>query len=214
VRHITAPTLKDVLARDHYQQGRAAFLAAQAAGAAVAVDRLKLDELDQDWKDISIVYDIGVNESTLTRLAAFIRSVNAKRPGPNRKSETGSPKYTHGSGWGAPCPLRWSAQNWLRSILAVASSKYFCGSHVLLRVSYVSISLTMAASSSIVSTGTDDFTKSLEVRALTLTRLPDSAEELEAIDGFEAGFEVDVEDESGADVREEEPAALDACMCR
>jgi len=79
--------LKDVLARDHYQDGRAAYLAALAAGE-VAVDRLKLDELDQDWKDISIVYDIGVNESTLTRLAAFIRSVNAKRPAANRKSET------------------------------------------------------------------------------------------------------------------------------
>jgi len=78
---------KELLARDHFQEGRAAFLTVQAGGL-VAVDRLRLDELDQDWQDISIVHDIGVNESTVSRLAAHIRAINAKRPAAHRKNET------------------------------------------------------------------------------------------------------------------------------
>ena len=55
VRHITSTTITDTLGRYHFQNGRAAFLAVQATGT-VAVDRLKLSELDDDWKDISMLY--------------------------------------------------------------------------------------------------------------------------------------------------------------
>ena len=86
-RHILRATITDELSRSHFQMGRAAFLAVRATGQ-VAVDRLRLDELDDDWKSISIIHDIGVNESTIQQLAQKIRAVNSERPAASQKDET------------------------------------------------------------------------------------------------------------------------------
>ena len=61
---------------------------ASAAGI-VNVDRIKLDE---HWRGISIIHDIGINENTSTRcnlyFGQFIRNMNSKRPAANQKTET------------------------------------------------------------------------------------------------------------------------------
>ena len=75
-KHITSKIITDEMSRSHFQRGRAAYLAVQATGR-VAVDRLRLDELDDDWKAISIIHDIGVNENTIALLAQKIRAVNS-----------------------------------------------------------------------------------------------------------------------------------------
>ena len=65
LRHITSQDIKDTLQRDHFQEGRQAFTTAQASGV-VAIDRLKLKDLNAEWETISIIHDIGVNEHTIT----------------------------------------------------------------------------------------------------------------------------------------------------
>jgi len=86
-RHITSQEIVDVLTRDHFQDGRAAFLTT-AGGGGVAVDRLRLDDMDSEWRAISIMHDIGVNENTIPLLCNRIRHVNAKRPQAQQKDET------------------------------------------------------------------------------------------------------------------------------
>ena len=78
-RHILAVDIVDVLSRDHFQNGHDAYNAAAATGV-VAVDRLKLDDMDDDWKAISIIHDTGVNENSISLLCTRIRFINAKRP--------------------------------------------------------------------------------------------------------------------------------------
>ena len=87
LRHITATDIKETLQRDHFQLGRDAFNTAQASGL-VPIDRLKLKQLNGEWDDTSILYDIGVNEHTISLLAAHIRAKNAKRPVANQHDET------------------------------------------------------------------------------------------------------------------------------
>ena len=86
-RHILATDIVDVLSRDHFQKGKDAYDSAVASGV-VAVDRLKLDEMDDDWKAISIIHDTGVNENSIPLLCTRIRFINAKRPRAEQKDES------------------------------------------------------------------------------------------------------------------------------
>ena len=86
-RHLIARDIVTILTKNHFQDGEAAFTTVRTMGA-VAVDRLKLKELDDDWEDISILHDIGVNENTITLLAQRVKLVNSKRPAANAKDET------------------------------------------------------------------------------------------------------------------------------
>ena len=64
-RHITNKDIIEDLQRNHFQNGRDAFLAVRASGT-VAVDLLQMRELDKEWDGISIVHDIGISENTVS----------------------------------------------------------------------------------------------------------------------------------------------------
>ena len=86
-KHITATTITNIMTRNHFQDGRGAFVFARQSGI-VPVDALRLEELDNDWKDINILNDVGVSENTITLLCQKIRDVNSIRPAAARKTET------------------------------------------------------------------------------------------------------------------------------
>ena len=86
-KHVTNKDITEDLQRNHFQDGRAAFLAIRASGQ-VAVDQLQLRELDKEWDGISILHDIGINENTIGLLVIRIKAVNSKRPANRRKNET------------------------------------------------------------------------------------------------------------------------------
>ena len=84
VRHITSQDIKDTLQRDHFQIGRDAYETARASGL-VAIDRLKLNDLNDVWRAISIVHDIGVNEHP-----AYDNSASSEDPRREREEARGS----------------------------------------------------------------------------------------------------------------------------
>ena len=86
VKNITRKDITDTLTRDHFQNGRNAYTAARGMGV-VAIDALRLKELDVDWDVISIIHHIGISESTITLLEQKIRAINSERPAPSRKTE-------------------------------------------------------------------------------------------------------------------------------
>ena len=51
VKHILAQGIVDVLRRDHFQEGRDTYVSASVRGRPiVSVDRIKLDDLDEEWR--------------------------------------------------------------------------------------------------------------------------------------------------------------------
>ena len=90
VRHLAGGTAGDHithLKQNHFQDGRAAWLYLEQM-CRTAPTLIQLRKLDQAWDNISLLHDIGVNESSVQQLTVRIGATNARRPAANRKTRS------------------------------------------------------------------------------------------------------------------------------
>ena len=84
-KHISDGDWQLELKNNHFQNGRAAYLAL-AAACATPVDALKLRQLNAEWHDVDLLADIGVNANTISSLLKRLKVLNSKRPIASRKT--------------------------------------------------------------------------------------------------------------------------------
>ena len=72
---------------NHWQDGPAAWAYLQGE-CAIAMDNLRLRELERQWMDLDILADIGVNENSILMTGKKLQMLNSKRPVANRRNQT------------------------------------------------------------------------------------------------------------------------------
>ena len=55
---------------------------------AIAMDLLRLRELERQWMDFDILHDVGVNENSILAAGKKLQMMNSKRPADNRRNQT------------------------------------------------------------------------------------------------------------------------------
>ena len=72
---------------NHWQDGPSTwnFLRNECA---IAMDLLRLRELERQWMDFDILHDVGVNENSILTTGKKLQMMNSKRPAGNRKDQT------------------------------------------------------------------------------------------------------------------------------
>ena len=91
VRHIVDTDLVAILSANHFQQGQEALRFLNTAYD-TAVRPSDLRELDQQWNELNIINDVGINEESINKFSKLLMRVNGDRPRGNDTPLPSSPK--------------------------------------------------------------------------------------------------------------------------
>jgi len=84
-RHITDPDWISELRNTHFQQGLASYNAL-SQNCAKPANALQMRKLNQQWDELDLLAEVGVNAHSISLMLKRIKKVNSKRPAAHRKT--------------------------------------------------------------------------------------------------------------------------------